>query len=45
MRYLYIEWPESQKLMEIEGFEDYCEPSSYRSGAYYVDEEWYNENF
>jgi hypothetical protein len=43
MGYILVEWPESQDLMNYEGFEDNCEASLNVSGAYYVDESWYKE--
>lgn len=43
MAYVLVDWPESQDLMNYEGFEDNCEASLAVSGAYYVDEEWYED--
>lgn len=46
MKYILVQWPESQDLMMIEGFEehstlanaDYAGPA-----AYFVEEDWLNE--
>lgn len=49
--YTIVVWPESQELMEWEGFTDNCflindeeGLEDYGSSAYVVWEEWYNEN-
>jgi hypothetical protein len=46
MKYILVQWPESQELMEIDGFEEYsslAHPSEFGSCAYFVEEDWYNE--
>lgn len=48
-RYVVIMWPESQDLMDREGFEENCHLinddkglGEYGSSAYFVDENWLN---
>lgn len=48
-RYVVITWPESQDLMDREGFEENCHlvnndkgVDEYGSSAYFVDENWLN---
>lgn len=45
MEYILFQWPESQELMEVEGFEEHsnladCE--KFGSAAYFVEKEWLN---
>lgn len=40
-KYLLIEWPEVQNLMELEGFEEHSVLSD--NASYFVEEEWYEE--
>ena len=45
---LIICWPESQRLMGLDGFEDNCElimdDDKYGPAAYIVDKEWYEKS-
>lgn len=45
-RYLYVAWPESQKLMNIEGFDDYCFPvfSDDVACDVFCEESWYDQH-
>ena len=50
-KFVVVCWPESQELMDIEGFEDHSHLINdeiglmdYGSCAYFVDEEWLEEN-
>jgi hypothetical protein len=52
MKYIVIEWPESQYLYDIEGYRNHCYLindsygiEKFGSSAYFVEEDWYNENF
>ncbi|MCC8119502.1 MAG: hypothetical protein LIP09_12260 [Bacteroidales bacterium] len=45
--YVIVCWPESQELMDKEGFEEYSYPitderglNDFGSGAYFVDKKW-----
>ena len=48
-RYIVVTWPDSQELMELEGFRensylinDDKGMNDFGSSAYFVSEEWYN---
>ena len=50
MGYIIICWPDSQELMELDGFRENCSLingerglDTYGSGAYLVDKDWYDK--
>lgn len=52
MKYIIIQWPESQYLMEFEDWQKHCYlinddlgMAEFGSSAYFVEESWYNKNF
>lgn len=52
MKYIVIQWPESQYLMEFKDWQKHCYLindnlgiTEFGSSAYFVEEDWYNENF
>lgn len=51
-KYIIITWPESQDLMDVEGFNDNCYLitddeglEKFGSFAFFVKESWYNDHF
>ena len=42
--YYLVHWPESQELMDIEGFDEHSSLYFYESGADFVEKDWYDEN-
>lgn len=49
-KYILVQWPDSQELMDKKGFKSNCFLINCNNGidifgspAYFVDEEWYNE--
>ena len=45
MGYILIAWPESQNLMEIDGYEEHCslaDPEIAGPCAYLVEADWWN---
>lgn len=42
--YYLVHWPESQELMEIEGFDEHSSLYLDESAAYFVEKDWYDEN-
>ena len=48
MKYILVEWPDVQDLMDKEGFKEnssLADEEKFGSSAYFVSEEWYNENY
>lgn len=52
MKYIVIEFPESQYLFNIEDWKEHCHLinddegiNKYGSSAYFVEEDWYNKHF
>ena len=46
MGYVLVDWPDSQELMELDGFENHsslADCDEYGQCAYFVDEDWLNE--
>ena len=50
--YFVVMWPEVQKLMDLDGFEDHCYLvndekgiEDFGSSAYFVDKDWYESIF
>ena len=48
-KYIVVRWPESQELMDKEGFKSHCYLindeqglEDFGSQAYFVEEDWYN---
>lgn len=42
--YVIVEWPDSQYLMEQEGFNENCHSVNDESGAYFVNKQWLQNN-
>ena len=42
--YYLVHWPESQELMDIEGFYEHSSLHLDESSAYFVEKDWYDEN-
>ena len=49
-KFIVVTWPESQNLMDLEGFEENCHLindesglAQYGSSAYFVNEDWLRE--
>lgn len=48
MKYILVEWPDVQYLMDKEGFKEnssLADEEKFGSSAYFVSEEWYDENY
>ena len=48
MKYILVEWPDVQYLMDKEGFKEnssLADGEKFGSSAYFVSEEWYDENY
>lgn len=52
MKYIIVQWPESQYLFDINNWQEYCYLinddnglNKFGSSAYFVEENWFNENF
>ena len=51
-KFIIITWPESQKIMDIVGFEEHCYPildeigeAKYGDCAYFAEESWLKKHF
>ena len=48
MKYILVEWPDVQYLMDKEGFKEnssLADEEKFGRSAYFVSEEWYDENY
>lgn len=43
-KFILVPWPMSQKIYDIEGYDDYCMPSFDASYDLLVEESWYDEH-
>ena len=46
-KYILVTWPESQKYMNLKGFEEHsslADCTKFGSDAYFIEEDWLNDN-